>query len=283
MNDSADLRRHPPSATRSGSGLGTRGPTVSTGGAPGRESAESRIRLLDLSFREPEMNLACDEFLLDRAESGRGGQVLRIWESAVPFVVLGVSQPVRDYVRDNLCKQDGIPILRRCSAGGCVLQGPGCLNFALVLSHKLHPDVATIRGSYCYILGKLAATLRARGVAACHKGVSDLAVGGKKISGNAQRRRKRFILHHGTILYGMDAGLMERYLVEPNDRPKYRGDRPHRKFVRSVPLNPEIIREAICEAFGVVAPGIRLRKAERSDIEELAHEKYLSHMWNYRR
>lgn len=283
MNDSADMRPQTSSAPRSGGGLGAGGLTFSTGSAPSRESAESRIRLLDLSFRDPELNLACDEFLLDRAESGGGGQVLRIWESPVPFVVLGVSQSVRDHVRNHLCKLDGIPVLRRCSAGGCVLQGPGCLNFTLVLSHKAHPEVATIRGSYCYILGRLAAALRARGVAACHKGVSDLAVGGKKISGNAQRRRKRFILHHGTILYNMDADPMERYLIEPNDRPKYRGNRPHSRFVRNVPLDPVVIREAICEAFGVATPGIRLRKMDRSDIEELAHEKYLSRAWIYRR
>ncbi|MBM3289440.1 MAG: lipoate--protein ligase family protein [Candidatus Hydrogenedentes bacterium] len=241
------------------------------------------MRVLDVSFAKPAENLAYDELLLDDAEDGHGADTLRIWESPVPFVVLGVSQVLREHVRVDPCERDGVRILRRTSAGGCVVQGPGCLNFALVLSHASFPDIATIRGSYCLVLKRLAAALRERGVNASHKGVSDLAAGGRKVSGNAQRRRRRFILHHGTLLYAMDSALMERYLVEPVDRPQYRGDRPHTRFVKCLPLDAAAIREVLFRAFGGGGAVESPRKDELKAVRQLAREKFAAAAWTTRR
>lgn len=241
------------------------------------------MRTLDVSFAKPAENLAYDELLLNDAEEGRGTDTLRIWESPVPFVVLGVSQVLREHVRVDACERDGVRILRRTSAGGCVLQGPGCLNFTLVLSHERFPQIATIRGSYCFVLGRLAAALRARGVNASHKGISDLAVGGKKISGNAQRRRKLFILHHGTLLYAMDPELMERYLTEPSDRPQYRGNRTHRGFVKCLPLDVNDARAVFAEAFGGARPQTRAGKDEIEQVRELVNDRFSSPSWVNRR
>lgn len=241
------------------------------------------MRYVDFSFPRPAENLAYDELLLDDAEDGRGGDTLRIWESPRLFTVLGVSQVLREHVREETCEDDGVPIYRRCSAGGCVLQGPGCINFTLILSHKNFSDIATIRGSYCFILKRLAAALREAGVHATHKGTSDLAVGGRKVSGNAQRRRRNYILHHGTLLYGMDPELMERYLLEPADRPQYRGNRTHRGFVRSLPLDADHARAVFRRAFGAEPPADAPRKDELEGVKTLVKEKYLSNAWIRRR
>lgn len=241
------------------------------------------MRVLDVSFSKPAENLAYDELLLDDAESGRAADTLRMWESETPFVVLGVSQVLREHVRVDACAKDGVRILRRCSAGGCVLQGPGCLNFTLVISHEHFPEIQTIRGSYCFVLNRLAVALKEAGVSASHKGISDLAWRGRKISGNAQRRRKRFILHHGTLLYGMDPELMERYLMEPVDRPQYRGDRTHRGFVRSLNLDSDAVRGVFRRAFGAETGSDKLRKDERDAIRELVKEKYANPQWTARR
>ena len=238
------------------------------------------MRLLDFSFRSPAKNLALDEVLLDNAGDG---EVLRLWESPTPFVVLGVSQVLRVHVIESACIRDRVPILRRCSAGGCVLQAPGCLNFTLVLQHTGKPEIRTVRDSYCFILGKLAEALQRRGVHASHKGVSDLAVGGRKISGNAQKRRRDVVLHHGTLLYGLDPELMERYLRDPADRPQYRGDRSHRGFVASITLTRDQLKEAIIEAFGADRSNSRLRPGELRLVSQLVTEKYALEVWSRRR
>src|SRR5512139_3476750 len=102
------------------------------------------MQLFDQTFPTPEHNLACDEALLDCAESGEGGETLRFWEPAAPFVVLGHSNRLATEVDAAACERLGIPLLRRCSGGGTVLQAPGCLNYALILRCDGAPDLATV-------------------------------------------------------------------------------------------------------------------------------------------
>jgi lipoate-protein ligase A len=257
------------------------------------------MRLLDFSFRDPAENLAFDEVLLNGAEEGdtlRQGvplpcgkvspETLRFWESPVPFVVLGVSQTLRQEVWEKNCADDGVRILRRASAGGCVLQGPGCLNFSLILSHGLHPEIKTIRGSYCFILGRICDALQRRGVRAHHKGISDIAVSGRKVSGSSQKRRRLFMLHHGTLLHGDTfrkvspfIDRMERCLREPVNRPQYRGTRTHRGFIQTLPLDPQELRRAVCEAFGVDRPPARPSRWEIDAAKRLASDKYRLLEW----
>lgn len=241
------------------------------------------MRCLDASFARPSLYLAFDEVLLESVETGRAEDTLWFWESPAPFVVLGVSQAVAREVNETECEQAGVPILRRCSAGGCVVQGPGCLNFTLALTYERHPEIKTIRGSYCYILGRICSSLRRRGIAASHMGISDLAVGDKKFSGNAQRRRKRGILHHGSVLYQFDLPSIARYLKEPEDRPDYRGARRHLDFVQNLPLSCAGIKEAIGEAFGATGGSHPPCEEELRRAEALATEKYESQEWIRRR
>lgn len=238
------------------------------------------MRYLDLSFPEPHLNLACDEFLLNAAESGAGAETLRFWESPSPFVVLGVSQRLHEEVREEACARDGIPILRRASAGGCVLQGPGCLNYALILDRTSRPRLASIRSSYCEIFDRLSAAFAAIGLHVRHAGISDLVLEGKKVSGNAQRRRKRFILHHGTFLYNFDTAMIKEYLREPRTQPEYRERRPHDEFVLNLECGADQLRKLVRDAFSVSGETVRvLDPAALAEIESLATDKYSDAAW----
>jgi lipoate-protein ligase A len=243
------------------------------------------IHLIECSWPEPESNLAYDEALLNVAEEQAGPDVLRLWESPTPFVVLGVSQPVGPHVNQEACAHDGVPILRRCSAGGCVVQGPGSLNYALVLNYGRHHETQTLHGSYCFILNRIAAAFQARGFAVRHRGISDLSLDDRKISGNAQRRRKHCFLHHGTLLYGPPNDWMERYLHEPADRPHYRGDRTHADFVARLPLSGDVLLRTILDAFEVSASRIppTTERAVLAEMEHLLESKYRRHEWHFRR
>lgn len=240
------------------------------------------MRCLDLSFAEPEKNLACDEVLLDDAEAGRGGECIRFWESPIHFVVLGTSQRLRDEVCVEACTRDAIPVLRRCSAGGCVLQGPGCLNYSLVLDQEKTPPLRGIRSSYRYIFERIVTAAHAQGVDLRHEGISDLVHADRKVSGNAQRRKKRFILHHGTLLLKLDLDLIRRYVAEPSERPAYRGARPHATFVENIDVSSAKLKETLREAFGAVPPVDVLSADELAQVEQLAEERYACDSWTYR-
>ena len=209
------------------------------------------LRLLDLTLPSPAENLALDEVLLDELDEQGGDPVLRFWESDRHFVVLGTACHLVDDVYLAACEQDGVPVLRRTSGGGTVLQGPGCLSYAFVLPFELHPCLANIRSTNQFILERIAGALHRWEPATAFRGISDLAIGEMKISGNAQRRKRHALLFHGTILHGMPANIIGRYLKQPKRQPDYRQDRSHGSFLRTIEASPEAVKLAIAEAWSV--------------------------------
>ena len=57
------------------------------------------MRAFDYTFDDPHKNLALDEVLLRQADASDSDDILRFWESPVPFVVLGLTQRIREEVR----------------------------------------------------------------------------------------------------------------------------------------------------------------------------------------
>src|SRR5262245_47523131 len=185
---------------------------------------------LDLTLPSLAENLALDEALLLRAEEGEGSELLRFWSWPQFAVVLGAGGVIADDVNETACDTDGVPMARRSSGGGTVLLGQGCLLFSLVLNMERAAELTQINASYRWILNRIASALTTLQRDIEFAGTSDLAVGGRKFSGNSQQRKRRFLLHHGTILHGFDVDAVGRYLKMPSRRPDYRGDRPHHKF-----------------------------------------------------
>src|SRR5664279_2273934 len=91
------------------------------------------MKLCDLTLQSPEENLACDEVLLDLCEAGDSDELLRFWAFPRYFVVLGYANNAATEVNLPVCQSLTIPVLRRCTGGGTVLQGPGVLNYSLIL------------------------------------------------------------------------------------------------------------------------------------------------------
>ncbi|MFA5059941.1 MAG: lipoate--protein ligase family protein [Candidatus Omnitrophota bacterium] len=228
--------------------------------------------LKDISFSDPLENILFDDVLLQLAEEGRQGEALRFWESEKLFIVLGrTSRPEQD-LRKETVLQDNILVLRRSSGGGTVLQGKGCLNFSLILSKQANVQVATIHKSYEFILGNVIAALKNLGVDTFFKPISDLAMmngpNEQKISGNAQKRGKKFVLHHGTVLYNFPLGNIERYLTIPQSVPEYRRGRSHLDFVANFPKPAGDIKQAIRSVFSA-------NKEEPVTFQEKEHLEYL--------
>lgn len=241
------------------------------------------MRFVEFSFGDPAGNLAVDEVLLERVAAGTVPDTFRLWESRHVCIVIGSSQVLRDVVIESHCTADGIKIFRRCSAGGAVVQGPGCLNYTLALSYVRYPKVAQLQESYQYILNRVRAALLRLGIRAVHQGTSDLTWHGRKFSGNAQRRKKTACLHHGTLLYQAPVEAMARYLAEPKDRPEYRGTRTHQEFIIGLPVQSEQLQKALMDEFCPGASAEPLSLEEREYATQLVKEKYNNPVWTYRR
>ena len=205
------------------------------------------MELTDLGLVPPARGLREEREILASVEAARcagvhagnsrsslqGGERLLVWESAHPAVVLPRNGAADAWANLEACAVRDIPILRRDSGGGAVVLGPGCLSVALFLSLDARPALVDVAGSYATLLGAIADTLAIPDVTIRS---TDLALGNRKFAGHAQRRLRHTLLHHGTILYGFDLGLIDTLLPEPPRRPAWRGSRRHREFLANAPL-----------------------------------------------
>ena len=206
------------------------------------------VKYLDLTFADPESNLACDEALLEIFETERCDDgLLRIWQPDRYFVVLGHSNRVNTEANVAACAAGGVPILRRMSGGGAVVQGPGCLNYSLILDCAVH-KISSIRLAFGYVLERHRQWIaELTHFAVSVAGVSDLTVDGRKFSGNAQYRKARYVLVHGTFLLGFELSLMDRYLPLPTRQPAYRQNRRHLEFVGNINVEGRTLRTCLRE------------------------------------
>ncbi len=254
------------------------------------------MKLLDLTLPTPAENLALDEALLDWCETGAGEETLRFWESPEYFVVVGYANKVDLEVDSAACARMNIPILRRCSGGGTVVQGPGCLNYNLVLPIEGNPLLQTIpqtnefvmqrqrnavqKAMECWSNGVLENNLNntpSLQHSACPVvcGHTDLALGPLKFSGNAQRRKRQFLVFHGTFLINFDLTLITKLLRQPSKEPDYRQNRPHQAFITNLGIKPELIKSAVAKAWGATGS---LKQVP--DCTSLIEEKYGRPEWN---
>jgi lipoate-protein ligase A len=238
------------------------------------------IALLEQTLPSLDENLALDEALLLSAEAGDGTEVLRFWEWPSAAVVLGAGGSIEIDVNEPACRADGVPLHRRASGGGTVLLGPGCLLFSLVLSYDRAAELRDVNASYRWVLGKVRDALRPVSPVE-HVGISDLAIDGRKVSGNAQQRKAKHVLHHGTLLYAFDVTMVGRYLKSPERAPTYRADRDHDAFVTNLPTKVGRIKELMTAAFEAEAPQISATVTDR--VPTLIAEKYGKQDWVRRR
>jgi lipoate---protein ligase len=238
------------------------------------------MKLCDLTFPSPAENLACDEALLEAAEHGRQGEVLRLWEPDRYFVVVGYSNRVVREVDGEFCRVRGIPILRRCTGGGTILQGPGCLNYSLVLRILETGATRNISSTNEFVMGKhaeLLSSILGRKVEVC--GHTDLALDSLKFSGNAQRRRKHFLLFHGCFLLNTNIPLISSALLMPSKQPDYRLNRTHSDFLMNISFPAAELKGALAKGWNASEA---LGGVPRDLMERLVRDQYKDPEWNFR-
>jgi lipoate-protein ligase A len=240
------------------------------------------MHLLDLTLPTLAENLALEEALLAAADAGQGGECLRFWEWPELAVVLGASGVVRAEVFVERCAAEGVPLQRRASGGGTVVLGPGCLNYALVLSLEQRPELWSVTASYQVIMNRIAQALQplVRGQSVAMAGSSDLVWGERKFSGNAQRRGRNYLLHHGTLLYQFALERIPQLLPLPPRQPEYRAGRPHQDFVGNLPASASAMKTALAAAWQAQATN---PPWPQERVARLVAEKYSRPEWIHRR
>ncbi len=234
--------------------------------------------------------LAWDECLLEasegQAERSEPCEKFWLWESPTPFVVVGFGQKVETEVNVNVCDELGISILRRCSGGGAVVQGKGCLNYGLILAIPESGQLSTITGTNTWVMERNRRVMESVFAApVLVRGHTDLAMTREgrelKFSGNAQRRKRRTLLFHGTLLCDFDLALIPRLLRRPSWAPEYRAHREHSEFVTNLGVPSDTVRPALAAAWRATRSA-RTRPRDRSDLIPLLTSRYGQPEWHRR-
>ena len=238
------------------------------------------MKYLDLTFSDPASNLACDEALLELCENGEENGILRVWEPDNYFVVLGYSNKVAREVNVAACQEQSIPILRRFTGGGTVVQGPGCVNYTLAVRNDCGKIPADLTASYRFVLGRQATSFQSYVPEPIQiQGISDLAIGGRKFSGNAQHRKRLSSLFHGTLLLRFNISAIASWLPMPSKQPAYRESRSHEAFLSNLSVTSTVVRQALRRAWHADE---KLREIPSANINNLVRDRYSKSEWNFK-
>jgi len=227
----------------------------------------------------PVFNLAAEEYML---AVGRE-DCFMLWQSSCA-VIVGRNQNAWAEINAPYVLEKGITVIRRISGGGAVYHDGGNVNFSFIRS-----DAGKFRAAYGELLNPVLAYVQKLGVPAYHEGCSDLSIGARKISGNAQAVQSGKLLHHGTLLFDSDlSALSEALRVTPG---RYT-DKAVSSIRRPVTnIRPYLDRDIDVSAFmeGLLeeiqhrffARRIAFSEGDRTAIHELAAGRYDTWEWNF--
>lgn len=227
----------------------------------------------------PAFNLAAEEYLLSVGRE----ECFMLWQSS-GAVIVGRNQNAWAEVNASYIRENRIPVIRRMSGGGAVYQDGGNVNFTFIRS-----DASRFRAAFQEMLSPMLTFLQQMGVPAVQKGASDLAIEGRKISGNAQCIHRGKLLHHGTLLFDSDLATLSRALhVTPGKyldksvasiRKPVTNIRPWLKRDIDVPAFMERLLGGIQQRY--CARRIVFSEGDREAIQNLASGRYNTWEWNF--
>ncbi|GIW98833.1 MAG: lipoate--protein ligase A [Pirellulaceae bacterium] len=238
------------------------------------------MKYLDLTLATVAENLALEEAILQQCENGTLGaeEWVRVWDAHQPFVVIGRSSRLAEEVDLAAAAQMKAPVFRRISGGASIAAGPGCFFYAVFLSLHRRPHLRMIDQAHRFVMEKIAAAVRQLGVEPRVDGHCDLVVGDRKVSGNALRIQRNWLLYHGTLLLSMDLTLIEQLLRHPPREPGYRRGRPHREFLANLGLGRQELAAALCRQWQ--AEPVQQFSVPQVAVTRLVTTRYNNPRWN---
>ena len=232
---------------------------------------------------DPCYNLALEQHAFDEIAAGR--DVFMLWRND-NAIIIGKHQNTWAEINADYVKQKGIRVVRRLSGGGAVYHDLGNVNFTCITTASALGafDFASFCRPIIHALAEL-------GVQAEMNGRNDMIIDGRKFSGNAQYRRRGRVMHHGTILYDSNLGVVGEALVVPRDKIESKGLKSVRSRVTNVkpymrdpvPVERfmEVLRTAMFREFGLTAHV--LGDKDKAAVQSLRRDVYETWDWNYGR
>jgi lipoate-protein ligase A len=237
--------------------------------------------------------MAIDEAILESRIKKQVPNTLRLYRWKPSAVSIGKNQGIMNEVDIKNCERLNIDYVRRISGGGAVYHDyNGEITYSIVASQSELPQ--DIDDTFKVLCKGIINTLGKFGLNAMHGKFHcpSIFVGDRKISGNAQARRKGIILQHGTILLDYDPELM--YTVLKVRRPQMKSRLVKSVFQKVTTIRNEtdqipdiiIIKNAIIEGYEkALSTKLIIEELTRDELsmaKELVEIKYSSKDWNFK-
>ncbi|RKU22047.1 hypothetical protein C6500_05065 [Candidatus Poribacteria bacterium] len=262
-------------------------------------------RLLNMGANLAAMNMAIDESIL-LAQKVQPNPTLRFYEWSSPAFSFGYFQDIASEVDVEVCRADGIELVKRMTGGGTVVHGWE-LTYTLVLPR----DAAEmdISDAYQRIGRSLVKAFQKLGVPAqcyaiCSDSCSavrnrtyqaeanicltnpaehDVMSDDKKLAGVSVRRNRDGIMFQGYISLGMPPpSILDRVSKDPKVQQSVR-EQSTAINIDGRFITRDALIQAVCETFeiGIAFNSGKLSSMERTQAETLVETKYATSTWNF--
>lgn len=240
-------------------------------------------------------NMAIDYSIL-KSVAQTGVPTLRLYSWEKPTLTIGYFQSVNDEVNLDYLKKNKIDLIRRITGGGAVLHDNE-LTYSFFIPVSFDSMKCSVEESFKKIAQPLILALNNMGLNASFSGLNDISIKNKKISGNAQTRKEKVILQHGTILLSVNEKLMFNCLKISKEKLKDKAIQEPAKRITSLVEEitedfdlmqaTDILKNEIIKAyenlFEVSFSNKPVTKKELSVAVELKTKFFNNKEWNFKR
>ena len=249
-------------------------------------------RLLTTENNSAFTNMAMDRAELVSISKGNAPPTVRFFTWKPKAISIGYFQSLKEEVDLDACKNLGVDYVRRITGGGAVFHDKE-LTYSIVIPESHSQVPKNIMESYGRICGAIIKGLEHLDIKSSYVPINDIVTDGKKISGNAQTRKAKTVLQHGTILLDVDVDEMFSLLIVPDEKIKDKMISNVKERVTSVKdiLDKEISFENVADAMKIgfeeefnikLNPGT-LTDEEKDLTDKFEKEFFSTKEWNHRR
>lgn len=233
---------------------------------------------------DPQINLAIEEYILENF--GEKDTYLLFYVNK-PSIIIGRNQNTVEEINTEYVDKNGIKVVRRLSGGGAVYHDEQNLNFSFITK-----DDGNSFQNFAKFTEPMVQALNKLGVPAEMQGRNDLAVNGRKISGNAMFSTKGRMFSHGTLMLDSEIENVVSALKVRKEKIESKGIKSIRSRVANISefLEEKITMDEFKEiilrhVFDVEdvkdVPSYELTEEDWEKIHKISEERYQKWEWNY--
>ena len=250
-------------------------------------------RFLLIEINSGFWNMALDEAILRMGIEGKSPNTLRFYKWKPSTASIGRNQSLSNEINITFTKEKGFNIVRRITGGGAVFHDEFReITYSIVCPIKFLENLGAnkVIEQFEIITQGIIRGLKIFGLKAEKDIIHCPAIllKGKKFSGNAQVRKKGYLLQHGTILLDLDPELMYSVLKAPENVGKSRMVRSVRakcigikNYISNFEEGKLIFsfRKGFEKTLGITLKEGFISEDESELAEQLMVEKYANQNW----